>query len=88
MENKLIVENAQEAIISVEKGGMISSWNFAAEKAFGWSRNTATVSNWLCLLRPATPISVSRYGIFSEREQSNVVWLVRWLIPGSRAGST
>jgi PAS domain S-box-containing protein len=41
MENKLIVENASEAIISVEKAGMISSWNPAAEKAFGWSREEA-----------------------------------------------
>ena len=41
MENKLIVENASEAIISVEKAGMISSWNPAAEKAFGWSRGEA-----------------------------------------------
>jgi PAS domain S-box-containing protein len=41
MENKLIVGNASEAIISVEKGGMISSWNPAAEKAFGWNMGEA-----------------------------------------------
>ena len=41
MENKLVVENASEPIISVEKAGMISSWNPAAEKAFGWSRDQA-----------------------------------------------
>ncbi|MDT8334717.1 MAG: PAS domain S-box protein [Desulfurivibrionaceae bacterium] len=36
MESKLIIENASEAIISVEQNGEISAWNKAAESVFGW----------------------------------------------------
>jgi PAS domain S-box-containing protein len=36
MESKLIIENASEAIISVETTGEISAWNLAAESVFGW----------------------------------------------------
>ncbi len=39
MENKLIVDNASEAIITVDQNGVIMSWNPAAENLFGRSRD-------------------------------------------------
>jgi len=41
MESKLIIENASEAIISVETTGEISAWNKAAESVFGLNSNEA-----------------------------------------------
>ena len=41
MESKLIIENASEAIISVETTGIVSSWNKAAEYVFGCTGDEA-----------------------------------------------
>lgn len=41
MESKLIIENASEAIVSVETTGEISGWNKAAESLFGWTGDEA-----------------------------------------------
>lgn len=39
MESELIIENASEAIISVEMTGLVSAWNRAAEVVFGRARD-------------------------------------------------
>jgi len=41
MESKLIIENASEAIVSVEATGLVSAWNKAAESVFGWPKGEA-----------------------------------------------
>ena len=35
----LIVENALDAVISIDTGGRITTWNKQAERIFGWSEN-------------------------------------------------
>lgn len=41
MESNLIIENASEAIISVEMTGIVSSWNNTAAGVFGWIKDEA-----------------------------------------------
>ncbi len=41
MESKLIIENASQAIVSVETTGIVSAWNNAAESVFGWPKGEA-----------------------------------------------
>lgn len=41
MESNLIINNASEAIVSVETTGEISAWNNTAEVVFGWSKEEA-----------------------------------------------
>jgi PAS domain S-box-containing protein len=39
--NRLIVERAQDAFISMDSNGLVTEWNPEAERTFGWSRSEA-----------------------------------------------
>ncbi|HET7084534.1 MAG TPA: PAS domain S-box protein [Rhizomicrobium sp.] len=40
-QTRLIVETALDAVVSIDRNGIITGWNSQAEKIFGWPRGTA-----------------------------------------------
>ncbi|MGR3174525.1 MAG: PAS domain S-box protein [Candidatus Scalindua sp.] len=49
-----LIENAQDAIISIDEGGMVNAWNESAEKIFGYSEDEI-------IGQPVTTIIPERY---------------------------
>lgn len=57
---ELLVENATDAIISVDEWGRILMWNRAAERMFGYNRSEAIGSLLLDLIVPKSEINAFR----------------------------
>jgi PAS domain S-box-containing protein len=61
--NQLIVETALDAVITINKAGLITGWNTQAERIFGWTRSEAMERDLAELIIPEANRAAHRTGM-------------------------
>jgi len=64
--NRLIVERAQDAFISMDSNGLVTEWNPEAERTFGWSRSEAVGRKVEDLIIPSSFRESHRKALLAE----------------------